>query len=292
MIVHVEQVDYAYKKDKILDELTLEIDKPGVYGLVAPNGAGKTTLMSVIANLYTPQKGSIHILGMNHTDKDLFKRLSFLQDNAVLYDYLTAYQHLQFVRDVHDLPKKEVGRVVKRLGMETYAHKKVGGYSTGMKQRLLLAIAILPDPDVLLLDEPLNGLDPSSTMIVRETLQQLSSEGKTMLVSSHNLTELDRVTDTIFFLVDGKAVKEDIKDFRIETLSVQVEDSAALTKFLNKQQIDYAKEEKYFVISCVKMTAVEVMRRLFQKNISILDFRKEVTGSEERYKELFEGLVD
>lgn len=292
MIVVIEQLDYAYKKKKVLNELQLKIENPGIYGLVAPNGSGKTTLMSVMANLFSPQKGSIEILGMNHTDKKLFKKMSYLQDNSVLYDYLSAYQHLTFVGDIHSISKSKIDSVIERFEMASYVHDKVGGYSMGMKQRLLLAIAILPDPDLLLLDEPLNGLDPTSTIIVRETLQQLAKEGKTMLVSSHNLTELDRVTDTIFFLVDGKAIKENLSDHRVETLFIQPENMDDVSTFLNSQQIANRLEGNWIAIPCQTLSAVDIMDLLFKEKLGLLDFKKEMTGSEKRYKELFEGVVE
>lgn len=292
MIVVIEQLDYAYKKKKVLNGLQLKIENPGIYGLVAPNGSGKTTLMSVMANLFSPQKGSIEILGMNHTDKKLFKKISYLQDNSVLYDYLSAYQHLTFVCDIHSISKSKMDSVIERFEMTSYVHDKVGGYSMGMKQRLLLAIAILPDPDLLLLDEPLNGLDPTSTIIVRETLQQLAKEGKTMLVSSHNLTELDRVTDTIFFLVEGKAIKENLSDHRKETLFIQPENMDDVFAFFKSQQIDYRLEGNWIVIPCQTHSAVDIMEVLFKEKLGLLDFKKEMTGSEKRYKELFEGVVE
>lgn len=182
----------------------MEIDTPGIWALVGPNGVGKTTFLNVLTNLIPATSGTVHLVGKSNKDYTVFKEVSFLQDNTVLFDYLTGYDHLKYVCDVHRLKKQRIQEVATYVGMTAYLQKTVGNYSLGMKQHLLLAMAILNRPKLLLLDEPLNGLDPSSAILMRKILQDLVRQGTTILLSSHNLAEVDRVTKNILFLKDGQ----------------------------------------------------------------------------------------
>lgn len=201
-----------YKNQLVLDSIDLEISAPGIWALVGPNGVGKTTLLNCITNLLCHDAGSVRIMGKSNQNPKVFKELAYLQDNSVLFDYLTGYDHLKYIRDVHKLPKNRIQEVAIYVGMESYLKKKVGDYSLGMKQHLLLAMAILPQPKVILLDEPLNGLDPSSAILMRKILGELASNGATIILSSHNLAEVDKVTTKVLFLKDAKLTLVDTSE--------------------------------------------------------------------------------
>ncbi|MCV3296741.1 MAG: ABC transporter ATP-binding protein [Oenococcus sp.] len=201
MILDIQQLSLSFKQKSIFKQTALSISQPGIYGLVAPNGSGKTTLLNLIANLLVPDAGSISLFDKPDNQQRFFQSASFLQDNTVLYDYLTAYDHLKLICQLRQIPLSQITKIAELLDMTDYlTQKKVSAFSLGMKQRLLLAMALIADTPLVLLDEPLNGLDPTSLQIIRKTLLAMKEHGKTLLVSSHNLDELDKVTRKIFFI--------------------------------------------------------------------------------------------
>ena len=208
-ILKIENLTKSYSKHEVLKGIDLEIDKPGIYALVGPNGAGKSTLFNTIANLISPTSGTIEVVGKSNKNTDIFYETSFLKDNRVLYDYLSGYDHLYFIQNAQKLPKDRVKEVVDKLGIKSYMSKRTGDYSLGMKQHLLIAMAILNKPKLMILDEPLNGLDPTAIIKVRKLLKKLEDDGTTILIASHTLSEIDRLTNKIMFLKDGKIIFED-----------------------------------------------------------------------------------
>ena len=208
-ILKIEGLTKSYGNNQVLKGIDLEIKEPGIYALVGPNGAGKSTLFNTIANLISSTSGKIEVVGKSNKDTDIFYEASFLKDNRVLYDYLSGYDHLYFIQTAQKLPKERVKEVVDKLGIESYMAKRTGDYSLGMKQHLLIAMAMLNKPKLMILDEPLNGLDPTAIIKVRKLFKELEEEGTTILIASHTLSEIDRLTDKIMFLKDGKILFED-----------------------------------------------------------------------------------
>lgn len=206
-ILKIENVTKNYGCHEVLKGVNLLLDKPGIVALVGPNGAGKSTLFNIISNLLKPTAGTIEVLGKKNTDPSIFLEASFLKDNRVLYEYLTGLDHLDFIRIAQKLPKSRVDEVIAKMNIQTYVKKKVGTYSLGMKQHLLIAMALLNKPKLLILDEPLNGLDPTSVILVRRLLKSLAAEGSVVLISSHTLSEIDQMTGNILFLKDGQIVE-------------------------------------------------------------------------------------
>lgn len=211
-ILKIDQLVKSYGKHQVLKGIDLEITEPGIYALVGPNGAGKSTLFNTISNLITPTSGQIQVLGRSNKDVKIFKETSFLKDNRVLYDYLSGYDHLRFIQMAQKLPKERIQVVVDQLDIGSFIRKRSGDYSLGMKQHLLLAMAMINQPKLMILDEPLNGLDPTAIIKVRKLFKQLESQGTTLLIASHTLSEIDRLTEKIIFLKDGKLLFEDQSD--------------------------------------------------------------------------------
>src|SRR5690625_1075035 len=211
MILNVKNLKKSYRNHLVLKGINIAIDSPKIIALVGPNGSGKTTLFNCIANLVAINEGTINILGKEHTDSSIFKEMSYLQDNRILYGHLTAHDHLKFVCDVQKLPRSKIKEVIERVGMASYVNKRVNSFSLGMKQHLLLALVLLNDPKLLLLDEPLNGLDPTSALNMRNILLELAEENTTIIISSHQLMEVDRLTNTIYFMKDGKILEESLE---------------------------------------------------------------------------------
>lgn len=217
MILNVCNIEKYFGEQCVLNELSLEISEPRIIALVAPNGTGKTTLLNIICNIEQSDSGRITIFEKNNNDVSIFQDLTYLQDQTVLYPDLTGQNHLDFIAGIHKVPTEEVTRLTKRLKINHFMNKKVKKYSLGMKQRLLFAMAILPNPKIIILDEPLNGLDPSSVLLVRKILKELHDIGSTILFSSHNLDEIDKLTKDIYFLYDGQLLTiEDVIPERID----------------------------------------------------------------------------
>lgn len=288
MILNVSSVYKSYGKEVVLKNIHFNITEPGIYALVGPNGSGKSTLLNIITNLVKLDSGTVTINGKDNRNPDIFKEMSFMQDNTVLYNYLTGYDHLQFIAELQSISEERLIQTAKLVGNLDYLHKKVMHYSLGMKQHLLLSMAIINNPKLLILDEPLNGLDPTSAIKVRELLLRLEAEGTTILLSSHNLGEIDQVTSKILFLKEGKLIEEEARNFESvyyllkvdkpnETIGSLIEIGMEATVMNDRVKIKCRDEFPFNII----------LNSLIDKNIQIYDIEKRLTGTEDRYKEIF-----
>ena len=221
-ILKVTDLHKSFGKHKVLKGVSFSIDEPVTLALVGPKGSGKSTLMNIMMNLLGSDAGEIEILGMKNTDVNLFKKVSFLKDNTVLYPYLSGADHLNYAAKCYGLPRERVEEITEEPGITSYMNKRTGAYSLGMKQHLLLALALLNDPDLFILDEPLTGLDPTSVLKVRRLLQDLGKRGKTILLSSHTLSEVDKVTKEILFLKEGQVFRESLVDENSEERYIKI----------------------------------------------------------------------
>ncbi|WP_353893036.1 ABC transporter ATP-binding protein [Proteinivorax hydrogeniformans] len=289
MILSVKNIHKSYGKEKVLKGISFEMTQPQILALVGPNGSGKSTLLNVINNLLPANEGEVTVLGKINKDPNIFKEISYMQDNSVLYDYLTGYDHLQFIGDVQGISKKEILSTAKRVGIDSYINKKVGKYSLGMKQHLLLTMAILNNPKLLILDEPLNGLDPTSAIKVRNLLLEIYNSGTAILLSSHNLAEIDRVTSQILFLKDGNLIKEDISKYEKACYDLKLDNIEKGEKALKQQDIPVERLEETLRVFIEGASLDKVFHTLDEKKVKLLDIDKKIWGSEERYKKIFVG---
>lgn len=211
-IMAVEHLSKEYKFGMAVDDVSFQIQKGGIYGLVGPNGAGKTTIMKMLGGLVYPTAGRIRMYGKEGEEEPetARKHMSFMIDMPYLRLGSTAYQNLEKQRIMKGLPDKQrVYEVLDLVGLGNInKHKHVRKYSLGMKQRLGIAGALLAEPSFLVLDEPINGLDPEGIIEIRELLLHLNqTEGITILISSHILTELAHLCTDYLFINHGRIVK-------------------------------------------------------------------------------------
>jgi ABC-2 type transport system ATP-binding protein len=181
--------------------------RPGVTGLLGPNGAGKTTLLRIITGLQRPSQGNIRILGVDpRADPVIYRKIALVPEDETVYDRLTGRQFVELAARLAkvDNPKSRVDAVIETVGLSDAAGRALGGFSKGMKQRAKVAQALVSNPEVLLLDEPLNGTDPVQRAHLIDLFRQLGDEGKTVIVSSHVLAEMERMTDRVVAMVDGR----------------------------------------------------------------------------------------
>jgi ABC-2 type transport system ATP-binding protein len=220
-LVTFENVSKFYGEVLGVNRVSLAIE-PGITSLVGPNGAGKTTLMNLMTGLLRPTKGSLRVLGVSPSDAEPFyKNIGYCSQFDAFPKGLTGFDFLSSLLAVHGMGKQQAEdlawKVIDRVGMTEAARRKIAGYSKGMRQRIKLALAIAHDPNVLVLDEPLNGLDPMARADVTALFRNLATEGKHVIISSHILHEVDMISDRVIIMSNGYVVAEgDIQGVRSE----------------------------------------------------------------------------
>lgn len=288
MRLAIKNLSKSYKKQKVLDDISLTIDSPGIWALVGPNGVGKTTFLNVLTNILSANSGSVELVGKSNKDYKVFKEVAYLQDNSVLFEYLTGYDHLKYVCEVNKISKTRINEVAEYVGMTNYVKKVVGNYSLGMKQHLLLAMALVNKPKLLFLDEPLNGLDPTSAILMRKILLELAEQGTTIILSSHNLAEIDRVTKQILFLKDKKILQINMEDHESVSYYLTLSDSEKGIAYLTNNGLLVREENGKLKFERKDHSLSTVISVLQDQQIEIYDIEKDITGSEKLYEELFE----
>ena len=218
----------AYKDNIVVDDVNMHISKGAIYGFVGPNGAGKSTVMKMILSLIQPDAGEVQLLGEKVTSHsyEIFKKVGSIIENPYFYDKMTARQNLELHCEYMGFPNKErIDEVLHLVDLQNVEGKQVRHYSLGMKQRLAIARAILAKPEFLILDEPINGLDPQGIMELRQIVRDLSKKDKmTVLISSHILAEIGQMCDRIIMIDQGKIVDSFTMDeIRAKNISLEEE---------------------------------------------------------------------
>lgn len=201
-ILQTKLLTKKFRRSSILNAVSINVRKNTVYGLLGPNGAGKSTLLKLIAGLLKPTSGEVIFNGNPWTRKDL-AHIGSLIENAPLYGNLTAKENLEVINTILGLPKERMEEVLDIVGLTHTENKKVMNFSMGMKQRLGIALAILNHPNLLILDEPTNGLDPIGIQELRELIASFPQQGITVLLSSHLLSEVEQIADDIGIISNG-----------------------------------------------------------------------------------------
>ena len=208
-MIEIVGLTKQYGSRVAVDDLTVTIEPGRVTGFLGPNGSGKTTTMRCILGLARPTAGQATVLGRPYRKLSRpMRRVGALIDPRARHPGRTAYAHLLALAQSNDLPRQRVDEVIELVGIESVAHERVRGFSLGMGQRLGIAGALLGDPDVLVLDEPVNGLDPEGIRWVRELLRDLADEGRTVLVSSHLMSEMEETADHLVVLGHGRLLAD------------------------------------------------------------------------------------
>lgn len=207
-IIKTTNLSYHYSKGvQTLFDINLNVEKGSIYGFLGPNGSGKTTTLALLLGLLNNQQGDIQIFGEHlHADRiNILKKIGSCIETPSLYGHLTAKENLEIYRPVYGAKKEKVDEVLKIVGLSDTGKKVVKKFSLGMKQRLSIALALLPDPELLVLDEPANGLDPAGIIELRELIKRLNREhGMTIIVSSHLLGEVEKMVSHIGIIYKGK----------------------------------------------------------------------------------------
>jgi ABC-2 type transport system ATP-binding protein len=206
-MIEVQDLTKRYGRKLAVDHLTFTVSPGQVTGFLGPNGAGKSTTMRLILGLDRPTEGTATINGRHYQElADPLRTVGALLEARSVHPGRSAYNHLLFLAQSQGLPRSRVGEVLALVGLTEVAKKRAKGFSLGMSQRLGLAAALLGDPEVLLLDEPVNGLDPEGIRWIRTMLKNLASEGRTVLVSSHLMSEMALTADHLVVIGRGKLI--------------------------------------------------------------------------------------
>lgn len=238
-VVETENLTKQFGKEKAVVDLNMKIPKGEIYGFLGPNGAGKTTTIRMLLGLMKPTSGCIRIFQQDLKKEriQVLKRVGALVENPSYYPHLTAYENLEAQRKILGAPKEKIDEVLEIVRLQDAKDKKVKGFSLGMKQRLGIAASLLNDPDLLILDEPTNGLDPSGIIEVRNLIKRLPSEyGMTVLISSHLLTEIDQIATTVGIVSKGKLIFQDsieaMRQFSKKKVKIKVDENEEGWRFL------------------------------------------------------------
>ncbi len=203
LILQTNQVSKSFRNQQVLKEVSLEIPEHCVYGLLGPNGAGKSTLLKIITGMIRPTAGKITFCGHSWTRKDL-ENIGSLIETPPIYENLTAWENLKVRALLLDIPDSRIREVLEWTDLSGTGKKQAGRFSLGMKQRLGIAIALLNRPKLLILDEPVNGLDPVGIQEFRALVRKCVQNGMTVLISSHILSEVELTADYVGILTEGK----------------------------------------------------------------------------------------
>lgn len=206
--IHLQNLKFSYGKEALFQQLDMVIPQNVVFGLLGPNGAGKTTLIRLITGLLKPESGTVRVLEKSWADERqaILRRTGALIGQASLYGNLSAWDNLKINASWYGVGDSAIRDTLAQVGLENTGRKKVIYFSTGMKQRLGLALSLLHNPDLLILDEPLNGLDPVMRNDVRNIISKARQSGKTVLVSSHELGEIEKTCSHVAVLNKGQCI--------------------------------------------------------------------------------------
>lgn len=207
-IIQAQSLNFSFNKyRKVLDNVSLNIPKGSIYGFLGPNGAGKSTTMRLLTGILPEQGNSISLFGkpLQNQLPQVFENVGSLVESPALYLHLSGYNNLKYIATLRNIPENRIAEALELVDLTRDAKRKVKQYSLGMKQRLAIAMALLSEPDLLLLDEPVNGLDPNGMRDIRQLLVKLNREkGITIFVSSHLLAEIERMCTHVGIISNGK----------------------------------------------------------------------------------------
>lgn len=212
-----------YGAQKALDNVSFSIQNGEVVGLLGPNGAGKSTLMKCVTGAILPDEGEIKVDEFSVLDQpvETKKRIGFLAENNPLYYEMYVREYLKFVSNIRNESKKRIEEVIEKVGLSPESHKKIGQLSKGYKQRVGLAQAILSNPDILILDEPTNGLDPNQILEIRDLIREIG-KSKTVILSTHIMQEVEALCSRVILLNKGKIISDSpIENFKGQYKSLE-----------------------------------------------------------------------
>ncbi|MBR5954740.1 MAG: ABC transporter ATP-binding protein [Methanobrevibacter sp.] len=299
-IIETNNLSKIYYNNRVVDSVNMHVEKGKIYGLLGKNGAGKTTTMRMLLNLAYPSSGEIYLFGKNSKkySKEIYSNIGSIIETPGFYENLTAYENLKIISKLRkDFYPQNIDLVLEMVNLENAKSKKFRDFSLGMKQRLGIAAAIMHSPELLILDEPINGLDPFGIKEIRKLLKRLSHEyGITILISSHILSEIENIADVIGIMDNGVLIEEIPKKDLYNRLNKFVEfevsnvDSAIgiLKKLGLKENKDFSYREEGKINLYTNLELRDKFNALFVKSGNDV---KKVNLCEENLEDFFTRFV-
>jgi len=284
-VINVKHLSKDFKEVKAVDDLSFAVPLGKVYGFLGQNGAGKSTTIRMLLTLIAPTEGEIEIFGMNLRKhrKEILGKTGAIIEKPDLYKYLTAIENLKIfaVMSGIKLPAKKLMQQLERVGLAERANSKVKTYSQGMRQRLGIAVALLHDPELIILDEPMNGLDPQGIADIRNLILHLSEdENKTVFVSSHLLTEMEIIAHSMLIIDRGKKVVEgkvsellNPKEINVEIEALNPQDAADQIRHSPWGKFFNSMEDSKIILKMAADDIPNLIREISQLNIDIISVR-------------------
>jgi lantibiotic transport system ATP-binding protein len=284
--------------DTVLKEVSLKVPAGSVYGFLGPNGAGKTTTLKLVLGLLKKQKGNIRIFGQTFEDNRIaiLKNTGSMIESPAHYGHLTATENLQIFQKYYQCPKENIPRVLELVGLSGTGNKKTARFSLGMKQRLGIAMALLHEPSLLVLDEPTNGLDPNGIIEVRELLKKLNQEHQvTVVISSHLLGEMEKMVTDVGIINEGALLYQGTladlneKQSKDAVICLKTSDPEKTAGLLTAGGYPYSRENEKVLLAHISQAGVaQIIRQLALSDIDIY----EVTPNRNDLESIFMELIE
>jgi ABC-2 type transport system ATP-binding protein len=291
--IELDSVTKRYRDAIALQDLDLRVGESEIYGFLGPNGAGKSTTINILLDFARPDRGDVRVLGYDahHESKQIRQHTGVLPEGADVYERLSGRQHLRFAIDSMG-GDEDPDAVAERVGISDALSRKAGGYSKGMKQRLVLGMALVGEPDLLILDEPTTGLDPSGAREMREIIREEANRGATVFFSSHILGQVDAVCDRVGILREGELVAEDsVEDLRDEvgTESTLIVDADRVPEGLSdalralSSVSEVSIEDTTITVSCTDDAKTSVLTTIENEGVEVEAFSTKEASLEDLF---------
>lgn len=282
-MIHIEKLSKIFSEVKAVDDLSFSVQKGEVYGFLGQNGAGKSTTIRMLLTLIQPTGGTITVFGKNIRThrREILQRVGAIIEKPDLYNYLTALQNINIISKISGVrsDRTELLRRLERVGIANRPNSKVKTFSQGMKQRLGIACALIHDPELIILDEPTNGLDPQGIADVRNLILHLSKEeGKTVFVSSHLLSEIELIADSMLIIDKGKKMAEgkvsDLLNPADTLVAIETGNVESARQTLRQSQWNaYLQPAEKLVLKMHKNEIPDLTRFLVERKVDVLAIR-------------------
>lgn len=291
-ILKISNLTKKYGLLTAVSNLSFDIEKGSIYGILGPNGSGKSTTLGIVLNVVNKTAGDFYWFGGSLTTHQALKKVGAIIERPNFYPYMTAYQNLKLVCKIKGVSYDSIEKTLKIVGLDDRKHSKFSTFSLGMKQRLAIASALLNDPEILILDEPTNGLDPQGIHQIREIIKTISQQGTTILLASHLLDEVEKVCTHVVVLRKGKNLYSGRVDELISShgfFELKTHQRDDLLKLLETHpNFSHTKIENDLITAFLEnpMEAEEFNRLLFKNGIVLSHLVKRKESLEEQFLQL------